>query len=357
MLQVVDALRQEGLHRAAEEEAERRARPSRVLCGCIRIVEARLEQLELEPAELPGVERERSPTAGAKLVAVRRSSAAMLAACSTPPRWRDRVSSGSVGPMALTRRSLLRAGAAAGAAAMVGVRPWAAMAAGGPGYLTRSAYAGLEGTSFTVETGAKPVVLRLVSVSDVAGAATSRSLAGSDDAFALTFSGPLATPLDSGIHTLHHPSLGSFELFSSPVDTPDGARTYEVVVDRSVGVAAARSEAPQATGAEAPGPEKTTASEPEPAARLVRRASLRHAGRWARCEVVLGSSVEAERVRCRLVRKGRFVARAGRELTDRRAVMRFEATHRLASGAYTLLVTAVDADGETSFERIRVTLR
>lgn len=258
--------------------------------------------------------------------------------------------------MGLTRRSLLCAGASAGAAVALGVRPWAAAAAG-PGYLRRSGYAGLEGTHFTVETGARPVALRLEAVSDVAGAAGKRALVGSDDAFALTFSGPLATPLDSGIHTLHHPSLGSFELFSSPVDTPDGERTYEIVVDRSVGVVAARSEAPQATRAEAPQPEETSASEPEPAAPLVRRASLRRAGRWARCEVVLRSSVEAERVRCRLVRKGRVVARAGRELTNRRAVMRFEATHRLASGAYTLLVTAVDADGATTTEHIRLTLR
>jgi hypothetical protein len=260
----------------------------------------------------------------------------------------------------LTRRSLLCAGATAGAAVALGVKPWAAAAAG-PGYLRRSGYAGLEGTHFTVETGAKPVVLRLESVADVAGAAGKRALVGSDDAFALTFSGPLSTPLDSGIHTLRHPRLGSFELFSSPVDTPDSDRTYEVVVDRSVGVAAAQSEAPQAPKAEAPKPEppadETHPSEPEPVAALVRRASLRRAGRWARCDVVLRRSVEAERVRGRLVRRGRVVARAGRDVTDGRAVLRFEAPHRLASGTYTLLVIAVDADGKTTTERIRLTLR
>jgi hypothetical protein len=266
----------------------------------------------------------------------------------------------------LTRRSLLCAGATAGAAVALGVKPWAAAAAG-PGYLTRSGYAGLEGTHFTVETGAKPVVLRLESVADVAGAASRRALIGSDDAFALTFSGPLATPLDSGIHTLHHPRLGSFDLFSSPVDTPEGDRTYEVVVDRSVGVAAAQFEAPEAPKpeepkaeqpkAEEPKPEEPHRDEPEPAAALVRRASLRRAGRWARCEVVLRRSVEAERVRARLVRRGRVVARAGRDVTDGRAVLRFEASHRLASGTYTLLVTAVDADGTTKLQRVRVTLR
>ena len=123
----------------------------------------------------------------------------------------------------LTRRSLLRVGAGAGAAVVIGVRPWAAAAAAAgtaPGHLTRSGYAGLEGTSFTVETGANPVVLRLESVADVAGAAARRALAGSEDSFALTFSGPLGSPLDSGIHAVRHPQLGSFELFASPVDQP-----------------------------------------------------------------------------------------------------------------------------------------
>jgi uncharacterized protein DUF6916 len=257
----------------------------------------------------------------------------------------------------LTRRSLLCAGATAGAAAALGVRPWAAAAAG-PGYLRRSGYAGLEGTHFTAETGAKPVVLRLESVSDVAGAASRHALVGSDDAFSLKFSGPLGTPLDSGIHTLHHPSLGSFDLFSSPVDAPEGDQHYEVVIDRSVGLRA-QPEAPKAP--EAPRPEalaeRPQRKEPEPVAGLVRRASLRRAGRWARGEVVLRQSVTAERMRCRLLRKGKVVARAVRDVTDQRAVMRLEAAHRLDAGAYTLVVTAIDADGEAKSERVRVTLR
>lgn len=265
----------------------------------------------------------------------------------------------------LTRRSLLCVGAAAGAAVALGVRPWAAAAAG-PGYLTRSAYAGLEGTRFTVETGAEPVVLRLESVSDVAGAASRRALAGSDDAFALKFSGPLARPLDSGIHTLHHPRLGSFELFSSPVDAPAADQSYEVVVDRSVGLPTGSSEAPkpreraepeQLEEVEKPDAD-TRRDEKQPAAlAVVRRASLRRAGRWARCEVVLRRSVEAERVRCRLFRRGRLVARATRDVTDQRAVMRLEATRPLAAGTYTLVVTALGADGSATSERRRVALR
>jgi hypothetical protein len=261
---------------------------------------------------------------------------------------------------ALTRRSLLCAGATGSAAALLGVRPWAAAAAAaGSGYLSRSAYLGLEGTRFTVETGAEPVALKLESVSDVAGAASRRALIGSDDAFALTFSGPVGTPLDSGIHTLQHPRLGSFELFSSPVDAPEVDQHYEVVVDRSVGVATAHSEAP--TTAEAPMNEQpdagTAGDEPKPNAGLLRRASLRRAGRWARCEIVLRRSAPAERVRCRLLRRGKVVATAARELRDQRAVMRFEAERRLASGRYTLVVTAIDADGVATSQRVRLTLR
>ncbi len=243
----------------------------------------------------------------------------------------------------------------------LGVRPWAAAAAG-PGYLTRSAYAGLEGTTFTVETGAEPVVLRLESVSDVAGAATRRALVGSEDAFALKFSGPLARPLDSGIHTLEHPLLGSIELFASPVDAPAADRNYEVVVDRSVGAPAAQ-DAParkEPEPAEPPAAETAPAKpeqEPAPAAALVRRVKLRRAGRWLRCEVVLADGVEAERVRCRLERKGRRLATATRAPSEGRAVMRLEADGRLGPGSYTLVVTAIAAGGKATSERKRITVR
>jgi hypothetical protein len=247
----------------------------------------------------------------------------------------------------------------------LGIRPWAAAAAG-PGYLTRSAYAGLEGTTFTVETGAEPVVLRLESVSDVAGAASRRALVGSEDAFALRFSGPLAAPLDSGIHTLEHPWLGSIELFASPVDAPAADRNYEVVVDRSVGVPATESapkpqvpaEPPAEPPADATGPAKAEQRpEPEPAAALVRRVKLRRAGRWLRCEVALRDGVEAERVRCRLERKGRRLATATRALSDGHAVMRLEADGRLGAGTYTLVVTAIAAGGKATSERKRITVR
>src|SRR3954451_579034 len=89
------------------------------------------------------------------------------------------------------RRSLLRLGAAASAGTLVGIRLWApasAAAAGGPAlHLLRSSYTALTGQSFTLASGK----LRLLSVTDVAGAAVHKSLAGSEDAFVLAFARPL----------------------------------------------------------------------------------------------------------------------------------------------------------------------
>jgi hypothetical protein len=134
-------------------------------------------------------------------------------------------------PNTLTRRSLLRTGAAATAATMLGLRPWAAApAAASGGHLVRSTYVGLVGQSFV----AGSATLQLESVSDVAGAARDASLAGSEDAFVLTFAGEA---IESGTQTLHHPDLGTYELFVSPVTAE---QRYEAVIDRSVGVRKAR---------------------------------------------------------------------------------------------------------------------
>jgi hypothetical protein len=132
----------------------------------------------------------------------------------------------------LTRRSLLRTGAVATAAMMLGVRPWAAApaAAASGRHLFRSSYTGLAARRFAVGSA----VLQLQSISDVAGAALDPSLKDSDDAFVLTFSGSLEEPLESATHTLRHPELGTFELFISPIMHPSTDCRYEAVIDRSV---------------------------------------------------------------------------------------------------------------------------
>ena len=115
---------------------------------------------------------------------------------------------------------------------MLGMQAWAAApaAAASGSHLSRSSYAGLTEPSFAVGSAD----LQLQSISDVAGAALDASLAGSEDSFVLTFSGPLAEPLESGTHTLCHPELGTFELFISPIERPSADCQYEAVIDRSV---------------------------------------------------------------------------------------------------------------------------
>lgn len=135
----------------------------------------------------------------------------------------------------LTRRRLMLSGGAAVAGLYVmGGLPATAVAASAPPHLRRSSYEGLIGTELAAvgPTGAG-VTLRLLAVTDLARAAQMRSLAGRDDAFALTFSGPSGSLLGSGIRELRHPSLGWVALFITPFGTPIGGQRYEVVVDRA----------------------------------------------------------------------------------------------------------------------------
>jgi hypothetical protein len=256
----------------------------------------------------------------------------------------------------LTRRSLLRGGAAATAAALAGIRPWAAPAVAGAvtpaGHLARSSYAGRIGQRFA--TGSAE--LRLLSLSDVAGAAVQRSLAGSEDAFALTFSGPLGPVLATGTHTLRHEELGTFDLFVSPVEQPHADRRYEAVVDRSVGAPKSPPKRAQSAAAETPAPAPVSAAAAPKGARLVRSVRLRRTPRGARAEIVLLPAAGFERVQGQLIRRGKTRAAAVRTVRDQRAVLRFRDAPDLPAGRYTLLLTMVDDAGLIATRRRRVTL-
>jgi hypothetical protein len=250
----------------------------------------------------------------------------------------------------LTRRSLLRTGALATAATLVGLKPWApARARGAASHLVRSSYAGLVGQRFA----AGSVELRLLSVADVAGAAVDPSLAGSEDAFELTFSGPLEPVLDAGTHTLTNAGLGTFELFLSPVEQPRDDRRYEAVVDRSVG--APRHSPQRATPPEPAGAAAAPQEAAPKGARLLRRVTLRRTARGARAEIVL-PGVNVERLQGVLKRRGKAIAGAVCEVSDRRAVLRFRAAPDLRPGAYTLVLTVVDHAGLIAIRRRRLKL-
>ena len=135
----------------------------------------------------------------------------------------------------LTRRRLVLAGGTVVAGLYVsGALPAVAAAVSTPAYLRRSSYAGRVGASFSaVSASGTGATLRLTTVADLARARQTPSLAGRDDAFALTFSGPGGAPLGSGILRLRHPSLGWVSLFASAVGRPAREQLYEVVVDRA----------------------------------------------------------------------------------------------------------------------------
>jgi hypothetical protein len=283
----------------------------------------------------------------------------------------------------ITRRSLLRTGATATAAVAAGVRPWSvatAAAAAPVGPLRRSDYAGLTGSDFAVVDGTTPARLRLVSVADVSGAAHQASLRGSEDAFALSFTGDARLP--SGIHTLAHAQLGRFDLFVSPVGV-EADRGYEVVVDRSVGAppspppapqqplavgreettgaaaAAAEAAAPAAPAATAPATPKPKprAVAPLRGAKVLRAATVHRLGRGARVDLVVLAATKAKTVRVRLERGGKTVAHATRAVHDHRASIVLRTARHLPSGTYTLVVTAVATGGATTTQRRRVTVR
>jgi hypothetical protein len=137
----------------------------------------------------------------------------------------------------LTRRRLVLSGGAAvaGLYVMGGLPAAASAATTAPAYLRRSSYTSYTGLSFSAvgPTGAT-VALRLLTVSDLARAKQTRTLVGSDAAFALSFSGPAAKSLGSGIRKVHHPTLGWVSLFITPAGRATTTeQRYDVVVDRA----------------------------------------------------------------------------------------------------------------------------
>ncbi|HEX8083499.1 MAG TPA: hypothetical protein VF529_04360 [Solirubrobacteraceae bacterium] len=145
----------------------------------------------------------------------------------------------------MTRREAIVLGAAAGAAASVGLPALAPAdvvigpGSDGPSFLVRATYEGLVGEPFRVGSHA----LRLVAVRDVDGAAADPSLRGHQDAFALEFEGQ-ADAFELDTHEMHHDLVGPFPIFVGPVGAVRGtAQTYEVTVDRSVRIRLA--DAPQ----------------------------------------------------------------------------------------------------------------
>jgi hypothetical protein len=283
----------------------------------------------------------------------------------------------------LTRRRLVQAGGAATAALYLGGLTGTARAAGTPIHLRRSGYTGLASRAFAAPGGQ---TLVLTGVTDLVRAQHDASFAGRDDAFALTFSGPRAAPLDGGIHTLSHPELGRFDVFIGPVENAADAQHYEVVVDRSVRLATAQQEAPEplahtnTTASQPPAPAGAPAGGPAAAAppavavtkttraakakakkappKLLHGVTVARRGGEITSDVRVAAHQGVMSVRATLLRDGVEHARAARLLRGKAGVrLHLRQLRATPAGHYDLRVTVTDRKGRRTVTTHRVTLR
>lgn len=215
-----------------------------------------------------------------------------------------------------------------------------------PAQLRRSSWAGLVGSLIPVVGGP---ALRLVDVADLSRAQADPGLRDLEEAFVLTFRGPVEPTLGSGIAQLQHPELGTVSLFLSPVDTAQGGQRYEALVDRTVRLASVL-DAPAFVGSAedaAAGAAASTAPVVKPAIggrslvarRLKVRARARRDGRRLAVDLsFVGGGIRAARVQ--LVRHGRSVATGEGLIRHGRALIAVRS--HVPRGSYDLVVTATD---------------
>lgn len=85
------------------------------------------------------------------------------------------------------------------------------------------------GSDFAIDDGGQSVVLRLA---DVADAGVSNGM----HQFSLMFHGPGDRVLPGAMHVLSHPSLGTLDIFLSPIVGSNPARTlYQACFSRPAG--------------------------------------------------------------------------------------------------------------------------
>jgi hypothetical protein len=285
--------------------------------------------------------------------------------------------------LTLTRRRLIQVGGGAAAVLYLDRLPVLALAdTTAPAFLRRSSYAPLVGSQFqAVGAGA---TLTLTAVSDLVRAQDEPAFVGRDDAFALSFVGPADVVLAGGTHELAHPTLGSFAIFITPVQRPAETQSYELVVDRSVALGAARQEAPtpmasgggggagagtgvgsgsgSASGAgsgQSPAvAEEAKAIAAKPRARLVELATVARRAGILTADVRVAAEAGIVSVRATLFHGRVEYARAGRLLRGRRGLrLSLRELRPVAAGDYVLHVTTTDHQGRHVLTEKRVTLR
>ena len=260
----------------------------------------------------------------------------------------------------VTRRSLLATGGLAGAAMAVGLKPWAPASAQAatdtPSYLIRSSYQSLSTQSFGTSLRGTTADLTLLSVDDLQAAAIDKSLAGSEDAFSLSFSS--SSPLTPEIHTLSHPDLGVFDLYIAPVENQGHC---EIVVNRSVNAPKHYPHPPQSNSGPAAAPAQPDAKpppgEPKRPKPLVRRLRARRAGRAVVADVTFEHRADLRWAVVWLSRRGVVVGSATkRRVHGNHAALRIPFHKRLRGGRYELTVGTMDRHGKDEYKTARVVL-
>jgi hypothetical protein len=258
----------------------------------------------------------------------------------------------------MTRRRLLATGGAAGAAAVVGFRPWdpaAAHAADAdtPAHLRRSTYLKLSTPDFGTSRLGAAAGLKLVSVGDL----SDPKLVNSEDAFSLVFTAD--TAFASGTRSVAHPDLGVFDLFIAPIE---GHGSYEAIVNRSVGVP---KRAPQPPSTPPGGKPPPAGTKPPPGApkhvrpAAVQTARLRRVGKGLVAQVALEPDARVKSVTAWVTRGGMVVAAADvRHVRGRhRLHVELPTAKRLRGGRYELTVGTKDRHGHTEYKRVKIALQ
>lgn len=258
----------------------------------------------------------------------------------------------------VTRRRLLATGGAAGVVAL-GFQPWSPEPAGAAihqdvaDYLIRSPYLALSTPNFAI--GA--TTAKLEAVSDLPAATQDTKLAGSEDAFSLTFS--TTAPLEPGIQAFSHPDLGQFELFIAPIE---GKGLYEVVVNRSVNAPKHYPRPPKGaetrTGPAAPPrPGEKAPGAPRVKPAKVRRVTARRLSRGFACSIGLEPGADVESAVVWITRGGLVVAaHTVRRVHGNRIAVRIPTRHRPRGGRHEITVRTKDRHGHVDYKLTKLTL-
>jgi hypothetical protein len=241
----------------------------------------------------------------------------------------------------------------------VGIRPWAAQAATAPdtpSYLLRSSYLSLSTQSFGASLRGATSDLTLQAVGDLPAAAhADKALAGSEDAFALSFTSSSA--LAPQIHTFSHPDLGVFDLFIAPVENQG---RYEVVVNRSVNAPKHYPPAPRSNDGPAAPPKQDAPhppGAPKPHKPLVHRLRARRAGRAVVADMTFEHRADLKWAVVWLSRRGVVVGTATKKhLRGKHAALKIPFRKRLRGGRYELTVGTMDRHGRDEYKTTPVVL-